>query len=143
MVMTATLLYRIASVLLVLFAVGHTVGFFAFIPDSPEGRAVLDSMNHVQFQVGGATFTYGLFYTGFGLFATAYLLFAAFLAWRLGALARTNPTAIGSLGWGFFILQVASLVLSRMYFLLPPTVLSALVAICTGLAAWMVQTARA
>jgi hypothetical protein len=104
---------------------------------------VLEGMNHVQFQVGSGTFTYGLFYTGFGLFATAYLLFGAFLAWCLGTLARTNPGAIVPLGWGFFILQVASLVLSLMYFLPPPAVLSALLAFCTGLAVWKVQAARA
>jgi hypothetical protein len=137
--MTATLLYRIASVLLVLFAIGHTVGFLKFRPASPEGRAVLDEMSHVNFQVGSATFTYGRFYTGFGLFATAYLLFSAFLAWCVGSLARTNPTMLGPLAWGFFMLQVASLILSRVYFLWPPTLFSALTAVYTGWAAWMLQ----
>jgi hypothetical protein len=140
--MTATLLYRIASVLLILFAVGHTVGFLKFKPPSPEGRAVLEGMNNVHFQVGRTSFTYSRFYRGFGLFATAYLLFAAFLAWYLGALAATNPRVIGPLGWGFFALQVASVILSWIYFLPPPTILSGLVAICAGWAAWLIQRAR-
>jgi hypothetical protein len=136
--MKATLLYRIASGLFVLFAAGHTVGFLLFTPPSPEALAVRDAMNHVRFQVQGSSFTYGGFYTGFGLYATVYLLFSAFLAWRLGDLARTNPQAIGALGWVFVAVQVASLILSWKYFLLPPVILSALVAACLGWAAWLV-----
>ncbi len=92
--MKATLLYRIASVLLILFAGGHTFGFLNFKPPSPEARAVLDAMKNVHFQVRGASFSYDGFYTGFGLTVTAYLLFSAFLAWHLGALANNNPQAM-------------------------------------------------
>lgn len=91
--MTATLLYRVASALLVLFAAGHTFGFLAF------------------------------------------------LAWHLGNLARTNPPAIGGLGWAFFAVQVAILVLSWIYFFTAPIVFSGLVAACAGGAAWLVRLA--
>ncbi len=140
--MSATLLYRIASVLFVLFAAGHTVGFLKFQPPTPEGLAARDAMNNVYFEVSGARFSYGGFYVGFGLYVTVYLLFAAFLSWHLGGLASQNPQAIGALGWMFFAVQVASLVLSWKYFFLPPTVLSGLVAVCLGWAAWLVQSAR-
>jgi hypothetical protein len=136
--MKATLLYRIAAVLFILFAAGHTIGFLTFKPASQEGVAIWDSMNNVHFQVGKASFTYGGFYLGFGLFATLYLLFSAFLAWHLGALALRNPGAIGALGWAFCATQVVSLVLSWRYFLLPPVVLSALLTICLGWATWLV-----
>ena len=96
--MNATVLYRIACVLLILFAAGHTVGFLNFNPPTAEARAVRDSMNSVHFQVRGASFSYGGFYIGFGLYVTAYLLFSAFLAWHLGALAKNAPQAIGALG---------------------------------------------
>src|SRR5712692_1550211 len=138
--MKATLLYRIAAVLLILFAAGHTIGFLKFKPPTSEAAAVWDAMNNVHFQVGRASFSYGGFYIGFGLFATAYLLFSAFLAWYLGGLAATNRQAIGALGWAFFMLQLASLALSWSYFFLPPVVLSAFVAACTGWAAWQVKS---
>ena len=137
--MSATVLYRIAAVLFILFAVGHTVGFLTFKPASQEGLAVRDSMNNVKFQIGGRSFTYGDFYEGFGLFATAYLLFAAFLAWHLGGVARDFPQSIGLLGWVFCALQVVSVILSWRYFLLPPVILSGLSAICLGWAAWLVR----
>ena len=136
--MKATLLYRIAAVLFILFAAGHTIGFLTFKPASHEGLAVWESMNSVRFQVGRASFTYAGFYLGFGLFATLYLLFSAFLAWHLGSLASRNPAAIGALGWVFCAPQAVSLVLSWVYFLLPPVVLSALLTICLGWATWLV-----
>ncbi len=141
--MTATLLYRIAALLLVLFAAGHTVGFLKFKPPNPEGLAVRDAMDNVHLQVGGGKLTYGDFYRGFGLFCTVYLLFAAYLAWHLGSMAHSNSQAIGTLGWAFFVLQLASIVVSWIYFLPPPVVLSTAVAICTGWAAWIASAARA
>ena len=89
--MNATVLYRIAAVVFVLFAAGHTVGFLKFKPPTAEGLAVRDAMNTVQFQVGGKPFSYAGFYKGFGLSITVQLLFSAFLAWHLGALAVKNP----------------------------------------------------
>jgi hypothetical protein len=140
--MKATLLYRIASGLFILFAAGHTFGFLLFKPPSPEALAVRDAMNNIRFQVEGSSFSYGGFYTGFGLYATVYLLFSAFLAWHLGNLARTNPQAIGALGWVFVAVQVASLVLSWKYFLLPPVILSALLAGCLGWAGWLIRAGK-
>jgi|ERR1051326_1719285 hypothetical protein len=138
--MTATLLYRIAAMLFVLFATGHTVGFLTFKPLNQEGVAVRDAMDRVCLEgIGSGKLTYGGFYRGFGLFCTVYLAFAAYLSWHLGSMARNTPQAIGTLGWIFFVVQLVSIALSWIYFLLPPVILSALAAICTGWAAWLVK----
>jgi hypothetical protein len=137
--MSPTLLYRIAALLFLLFAAGHTLGFLKFTPPTAEGVAVRDAMNNVHFQIGRATFSYGGFYVGFGLYVTVYLLFSVYLAWHLGGLASRDPGAIGALGWVFFAVQLASLVLCWIYFSVPPTVLSALVAVCLGWAALLVK----
>jgi hypothetical protein len=141
--MTATLLYRISAFVLVLFSAGHTLGFVTFKAPTPEGVAVQQSMDNVRFSLGGKSLTYGDFYRGLGLFCTAYLLFNAFLAWHLGTMARTTPQAIGALGWVFFALQVISIALSWRYFVVPPTIFSAVLAILTGWAAWLVNGAKA
>ena len=78
--MKPTLLYRIASILLVLFAAGHTAGFLRFVPPSAEGIAVRDAMHNVRFALHGGSYSYGGFYDGFGLSVSVYLLFSAFLA---------------------------------------------------------------
>jgi hypothetical protein len=69
--MKATLPYRIASVLFVLFAAGHTFGFLNFKPPTAEGLAVRDAMNNVHY---GANLSYGGFFVGFGLCVTVYML---------------------------------------------------------------------
>jgi len=138
---SATLLYRIAAVLLVLFAVGHTVGFLGFKPASADGLAVRDAMRTVQFEFKGASYSYGNFYLGFGLTITAYLLFSAFLAWHLGSVAATSPQSIGALAWAFAALQLACVGLSIAYFFLLPALFSGFVVVCLGWAAWLLRDA--
>src|SRR5271168_1088786 len=137
--MKAIWMYRTAAVLFVLFTAGHTFGFLSFTAPSAEGRAVFDAMNQVHFTKGQATYSYGEFYRGFGLSCSVSMLFSAFLSWHLGELARTLPQAIGALGWIFFVVQLAGLAISLKYFGIPPTISSALVAICLGGAAWLVK----
>jgi len=137
--MNATLLYRIAAAVLLLFAAGHTFGFMTFKPPTPESVAVRDGMDNVRFPIGSKSYTYGEFYRGSGLFCTAYLLFLAFLAWHLGGVARSHPQAIGAMGWVFFALQLVSIALSWKYFVPPPAIFSGVLAILTGWAAWLTK----
>ena len=141
--MKATLLFRIAAVLLLLFATAHTIGFLSFTPPTPEGVAVRDAMNSVHFQVRTHSYSYGNFYRGFGLLVTAYLLFSAFLSWQMGSLAVKHPQAVRPLGWMLCAVQIASLILSAMYFSGPQVISSTLVAACLGWAAWKTRTAGA
>jgi len=133
--MSATLLYRIAAAIFILFAAGHTFGFLSFTPPTPEGVAVRDAMDRVHFTVGGTSFSYGNFYRGFGLSISANTLFMALLAWHLGTVARTAPQSIGPIGWSFFALQILGVALSWKYFAIGPAAFSAAVAICLGWAA--------
>ena len=137
--MKAVWLYRVASVIFILFAAGHTYGFLSFRPASAEARAVWDAMNNVRFQEGGNSFSYANFYVGFGLSATAFLLFSAFLAWYLSVLARNNPAAIGPLGWGLFVLQLVGVGLNFKYFSVAPGVFAAVLSAILGGAAWLVR----
>ena len=134
--MKAKLFYRIAAVLFVLFAAGHTFGFLKFKPPTPEGIAVRDSMKNVYFRVEGRDYSYGGFYDGFGWYISAYLLFSAFLAWQLGRMAAASVNPGSAIGWAFFAVQVIGLALSCIYFIPIPAIFSGIVALCLGLAAW-------
>jgi hypothetical protein len=138
--MNATHLFRIAAVLLILFALGHTLGFLHFVPTTAEGRAVLDAMRTVTFEAQGSVRTYEAFYVGFGLNVSVYLVFSAFLAWHLGQLARVRPDAIGWMGWALCLVQLAGLVLALRYFFIAPAVFSVLLVVCLGWAAWKVRS---
>jgi hypothetical protein len=135
--MASTWLYRVAAIVFVLFAAGHTYGFLSFRASSADGRAVYEAMNSVHLMEKGRSYTYGGFYRGFGLSATMSMIFWAFLCWHLGELARTTPAAIGALAWAFFAVQISGAVLSFLYFGAPATVLSVLVAVLVGAAAWL------
>jgi fatty acid desaturase len=121
----------------VLFALGHTYGFLSFRPSSARGFAVYESMNSVHLVESDRSYTYGGFYRGVGLSATISMLFWAFLCWYLGELARKNRAAIGALGWALLAVQVAGAVLGFLYFGPPAMVLSLLVALLVGMAAWL------
>ena len=137
--MNATLLYRIAAFVFVLGALGHTYGFLNLRAPSAEGRAVYESMNAVHFELKGRKYSYGGVYRGLGLSCTMSMLFSAFLCWYLAELVRSAPGVIGALGWGFFAVQMAGVVLSFLYFGPSAMVLSVLFAAIVGLAAWLAQ----
>jgi hypothetical protein len=141
--MNSTRLYRIAAIVFLLFAAGHTIGFLTLKPPTAEATAVVDGMNQVHFQVRGADYTYGGFYRGFGLSISVNMLLSAILAWTLGDLSRRSPEAIGTLAWSLAGAQVAGLVLALAYFSLAPALLSAVAAILLGVAAWKRPMAQA
>jgi len=81
--MKASMFYRIAAVLLLLFAVGHESGF----PWSdPQWGVDLGPMRSTHFDILGSSRTYWDFYVAFGLFVTVFLLLAVVLAWQLSSL---------------------------------------------------------
>lgn len=137
--MKSSTLFRIASVLFVLFAAGHTVGFLRFRAPTPEARAVRAAMDSAVFHVRNSALSYGGFYVGFGLFITAFLAFSAVVAWHLSRLARTDRDAIGWFGWAFFALQLASVALCVTYFSLPQAVFSVATAACVGGGSWLAR----
>lgn len=134
--MKASLLYRISSVLLVLFAIGHTVGFRQVDPQWGT-EAVVNGMRSASFEVQGFRRTYWDFFTGFGLFASVFLLFAAVLAWRLGSMPAERLSAMAVERWSFALCFVLIAGLTWRYFFVAPGVLSTLAALALVGAAWL------
>jgi hypothetical protein len=137
--MRAVWWFRIATLLFLLFAVGHSVGFLSFRPPTAEGLAVWGAMNDVHFTVGHSTYSYGGFYIGFGLFVTAADLFLAWLAWQLGSMAQRGSFDARAIAWGLAALQLVSAGLSVRFFSIGPVVLSALAAACLATGAFSVR----
>ena len=76
--MKASGFYRIASILLLLFDIGHTLGFRQSDPQWGVD-ALLASMRSIHFDVQGFTRTYWDLFVGAGFFVSVFLLFAAVL----------------------------------------------------------------
>lgn len=134
--MKAALLYRIASVLLLLFALGHTVGFRQTNPEWGAG-AVIDSMRSIHFDAQGFNRTYWDFFSAFGFFFSVFLLFAAVLTWQLGGLSAETFARIRGTAWALVICFIAVTALSWKYAFTIPIVFSAVITICLIAATWL------
>jgi hypothetical protein len=132
--MRASMFYRIAAVLLLLFAVGHTLGFRQSDPQWGVD-ALLGSMRSVHFDAQGFTRTYWDFFSAFGLFFSVFLLFAAVLAWLLGGLPAETLARVRSIAWALAICFVAVTALSWRYAFTTPIVFSTLITLCLTAAA--------
>ena len=135
--MPSSVLYRIASVLLVLFAVGHTVGFRQIDPAWKGVDAVVASMQAVHFDVQGFDRTYYGFFVGTGLFVTVFLLLSAVFAWQLGSLSKETLAGIALLRWGLVFCYAAVTFLSWKYFFVIPIAFSAVITLCLLAASWL------
>jgi hypothetical protein len=132
--MKASLLYRIAAVLLLLFEAGHTSGF----PWSdPQWRVDLGPMQLTHFHIMGFSRTYWDFYVGFGLFVSAFLLLAVVLAWQLGGLPPESLARMRGTAWTFALCFAAITVLAWKYFFIIPIVFSLVTTLCLTAAAWL------
>ena len=127
--MKSSLFYRIASVLLVLFAAGHTVGFRTQDPRWGVDSA-LASLRAIHFDAQGFARTYWDFYVGFGLFVSVFLLFAAVITWQLAGLRIETLAYMPLITWGLVLCFVAVSILSWKYFFLVPVVFSIVITLC-------------
>jgi hypothetical protein len=127
--------YRVASGLLLLFAIGHTLGFQQSDPAWGVG-AVLGSMQSSQFTVQGFTRTYWDFFLGAGFTVGVLYLFAAVLAWQLGGLPVATLASMRATTWSFAACFVAVTALSWRYLFWIPIVMSGVIAACLAAAAW-------
>jgi hypothetical protein len=135
--MKGSIFYRIASVLLLLFAIGHTLGFrqnnTAWKVD-----AILSAMRSVQFDAQGFTRTYWDFFSAFGLFFSVFLIFSAVLAWQLGSVrAEDFGVFMRRTAWALAISFAVITALSLRYAFTTPIVFSAMITVCFISAAWL------
>ena len=133
--MKASIFYRAAAGLLVLFSVGHTLGFRQSDPTWGVDP-VLASMQSTHFIIQGFTRTYWDFFTGAGFTVGVLYLFAAVLAWQLGGLPRESLALMRTTTWGFACCFGVITVLSWAYLFWIPIVLSGAVTACLVAAAW-------
>ena len=134
--MKASLLYRVASVLLLLFAIGHTLGFRQTNPEWGVA-SLIDSMRSIHFDAQGFSRTYWDFFSAFGLFFSVFLLFAAALAWQLGGLPAEIFARMRRTAWALAISFTAVTALSFRYAFTTPIVFSAMITMCLIAAAWL------
>ena len=133
--MRASMFYRIAAVLLLLFAVGHTLGFRQSDP-AWGVDALLASMRSIQFEVQGFNRTYWDLFVAAGFSVGVFYLFAAILAWQLGSLPPATLALMRGTAWAFALCFAAITVVSWRYLFILPIAFSIVITLCLIAAAW-------
>jgi len=134
--MKASTFYRIAAVLLLLFAVAHTLGFRQSDPKWGVD-ALLASMRSIHFDVLGSNRTYWDFFVGAGFSVGVFFLFAAVLAWQLGGLPAATLAPMRGTAWAFALCFAAITAVSWRYLFILPIAFSIVITVCLISAAWL------
>jgi hypothetical protein len=134
--MKPSVFFRIAAVLLLLFTLGHTLGFRQTPPEW-KVDGVVAAMKQVRFGAQGVTRSYYDFYAGFGYTLSAYLLLAAVWCWILAGLPRDVLRKVVALPWALTACFVATTVMNVQYFFPVPIVLGALVTVLLAIGSWL------
>lgn len=134
--MKASLLYRIAAILLLLFAIGHTLGFRQSDPGWGVD-ALLGSMRSHHFDVQGFSRTYWDLFVAAGFSVGVLYLFAAILAWQLGGLPAETLAAMRVTVWALAVCFAVITVVSCIYLFVLPIAFAAGITACLTAAAWL------
>jgi hypothetical protein len=129
--MKASMFYRIAAVLLLLFAVGHTLGFQQSDPKWGVD-SLLGSMRSVHFDVQGFNRTYWDLFVAAGFSVGVF-----YLAWQLGGLPAATLALMRGTAWAFAVCFAAITVVSWRYLFIIPIAFSVVITLCLIAAAWL------
>jgi len=132
----ASTFYRIAAVLLLLFAVGHTFGFRQSDPEWGV-ETLKDSMRSIHFEVQGSSRTYWDLFVAAGFSVGVFYLFAAILAWQLGGLPAQTLALMRCTVWAFALCFSVITIVSWRYLFIIPIVFSIVITVCLITAAWL------
>jgi hypothetical protein len=134
--MRASIFYRIAAVLLLLLAIGHTLGFRQSDPTWGVD-ALLNSMRSIHFNVQGFNRTYWDLFVAAGYVVGVLYLFTAILAWQLGGLPAATLSLMRGTAWAFALCFAAITIVSWRYLFILPIAFSIVITLCLAAAAWL------
>jgi hypothetical protein len=127
--MGTTVALRIASILSLLTAAGHTLGGRSSW--SPVGENdTLRAMQSFHMNVFGVSRTYHDFFMGFGYSISIYLLLQTVVLWLLASLTKRDLKSARPFIAAFLLASVALVILSWVFIFPIPAACFALVTVC-------------
>jgi hypothetical protein len=133
--MKPSLPLRVAAILALVAALGHTLLFLTYRPThGPDEIVVVNAMQTHIFSFGGFLHSYWQLYFGYELFVTISCLVESAILWQLANLSTTNPLAIRSIILVLFLGEVATAILMFKFFFTIPIVVHTATALCLALA---------
>ncbi|PJZ54390.1 LIC_13387 family protein [Leptospira adleri] len=128
--MKPKILIRIASVLMLIFTLGHSIGHFTRY-NTTDIRAIntITSMQMTKIPMEGVDKTYDQFYSGMSLNLSITLITFAVLLWLLSNLVPSNPKIVRKLLIPIFLCVFCFSITGFVYFFPAPTLISCLAAL--------------
>ena len=120
---------RIASILSLLTAVGHTLGGRSSWSPVGENDTLRD-MRSFHMDVFGVSRTYHDFFMGFGYSISIYMLLQAAVLWLLASLAKRDLASVRPFIAAFLLASVALVIVSWMFIFPVPAAFSASITVC-------------
>jgi hypothetical protein len=136
--------FRIASYLLVLYTLGHTLGTVVSTPRfGAESDTVVAAMKSVHVDVQSSDCTWYGFYRGSAILVSIFFLFSIVAAWQLGSPRAREQTALMPLGWALFAGHLAGAVVAVVYFFPVPMVCASATTLLLGVGCLRMRSAKA
>jgi hypothetical protein len=130
-----SILYRISSILLLLLAAGHLLGFRQSDP-AWGVDAMLASMRSIHFDVQGFQRSYWDLFEAAGFVVGILYVFAAVLAWQLGSLPAKTLAAMRLTVWALAVSFAVITVVSCKFLFALPIAFSLVITVLLTAAAW-------
>jgi hypothetical protein len=133
--MTTTLRLRIAALIALLFAAGHSLGGLGKWSPTDD-NAVLRAMTDFHFRTMGVTRSYLDFYLGLGWSVSVFMLLQAVLLWQISSLARRDAVQVRPMIAAFALANLAGGIIASVFIFPVPVAFSAALLIAL-VAAWL------
>jgi len=122
--------YRLASYILVLYAIGHTAGAVIWTPRfGAAAGAVATAMKSVHFDAQGFEVSWYGFYLGFGWFVSIFFILSAVISWHIGGLPMRDRGGLAAITWSLCLSYVAGAAIAWKCFFAAPIAFSSIVAL--------------
>jgi hypothetical protein len=122
--------YRLASCVLVLYAIGHTAGAVISTPRlGAAADAVATTMKSVHFDAQGFEVSWYGFYLGFGWFVSLFFILSAVISWHIGGLPMRDRAGLAAITWSLCLSYVGSVAIAWKCLFAAPIAFSSIVAL--------------
>lgn len=139
--MKSALFLRIASGLLLLQCVLHTIGGVLSAPEPGAQQTAVTAMKTITFPVMGLTRSFWDFHIGFGLGISISMLLEGVVLWQLSSMAKADAARLRPIMATFLIGYLLLGVNAYVFFFPPPVIAEVLIVLCLGMAIWTARPA--
>jgi uncharacterized membrane protein len=139
--MSLIVILRIAAVISLLFAAGHTYGGQSSW--SPIGETeTLRAMREFHMVISGVSRSYHDFYIGFGYSLSVFMVLQAVLLWLLANLAKTHPDRVRPFVAALFVASIVGAIITWRFIFPIPAAISLVLTALLGVAYYSASVAQ-